>query len=546
MEPLTSAAEDVYVRDFGAAVNDRADQAEAIRSAIRHAIANRCTKVIFDAGTYTLTSSVSNTAHADHGWSENHLFISGYDGLTLEGQVDEDGNPATVLEGRNDGKNQAYLPSILWISGCGSFTLKNMKFTRSMPYSSAGIVTEKGERHIIVDVFESNPLVDGMACYCANRFDLSAGALLGESVTYGEGAGASWRRIGGGSDRRMRLDSSAVAAQVSVGEGLSWHFGSLTDFQLQFEHCSHLTIENIHTVSANGFAMQTECCSGVTATRVVFKPEGNLLFTAPRDAWKIYKCSGDFAIREMVVEGVRMDGQNMHSTFLTLVRIVDERTVLLQAKWNYAPLKDRTDVEFWNGTDTARRTIRSWRHEGYMEGANVYSVTFEEKLPEPLSQETLAVPMCWSLSSYVMDGGMFKNVAGCGHVVRYDNVKIRNVRYVNLMNQGIFIGCEHTGFHEAGHPRNVEIGQCIFENCGGTPRMGASGAIGINAEGLEGLYMEGITIEDCLFRNLKLAVDISDAKLVTMRGNRFEAVQERCRVDAHTTSQLNLEDEMIE
>ncbi len=44
-----------------------------------------------------------------------------------------------------------------------------------------------------------------------------------------------------------------------------------------------------------------------------FKPEE--YFTAPRDAFKLHKCSGKIRISHMYVEGVRMDGQNMHSNF---------------------------------------------------------------------------------------------------------------------------------------------------------------------------------------------------------------------------------------
>ncbi|MBW7458929.1 hypothetical protein K0U00_33265, partial [Paenibacillus sepulcri] len=287
----------------------------------------------------------------------------------------------------------------------------------------------------------------------------------------------------------------------------------------------------------------TECCSDVKAARVVFKPEGSLLFTAPRDAWKIYKCSGDFTITDMHVEGVRMDGQNMHSTFLVLKRVIGRRTAVFHAKWNYAPLKRHTGFEFWIGTDTARRTVDTWRHDGYRNGVNVYTVSFTDDLPDNVSVGTNAVPQCWSLSSYSLDGGQFRNVAGCGHVVRYDNVRISSVTYANLMNQAIFIGCEYPGFHEAGHPKNVHIRGCSFDNCGYTPRMGAVGAIGINADGFDGPYMDGIVIEDCLFRHLDTGTDISDAKRVTLRRNRYEDVRTRYRLDDNTTSDLVFEDD---
>lgn len=58
-----------------------------------------------------------------------------------------------------------------------------------------------------------------------------------------------------------------------------------------------------------------------------FKPEGNQYFTAPRDAFKLHKCSGNIAVHNMYIEGVRMDGQNMHSNYLFPLEFISNDTV---------------------------------------------------------------------------------------------------------------------------------------------------------------------------------------------------------------------------
>ncbi|MDF2653294.1 MAG: hypothetical protein K0Q73_9099 [Paenibacillus sp.] len=532
----------VFARDFGAVPDDPGDQAEALRRAIAFAAANGKSSVLLEPGTYYLHSFVIDEEAERQDWSRRHLWLRDIHGLMIEGAVDQDGSPASLLVGCHKGENEAYLPAILWAERCENLQLRNLKFSREPAYSSSGVVVDKGDDFLVVEVFESNPYIDGMACYCANRFDLQAGALVGESVTYGKGAGVNWRRIEGGEGRRLRLDSSEVASQVSIGEGLSWHFGANTEFQLQFKECHHLRLDNLHTVSSNGFAMHTECCNGVKASRVRFQPEGKLLFTAPRDAWKIYKCEGDFEIEHMYVEGVRMDGQNMHSTFLLVDKVIDRHNLRLWAKWSYAPLRTNSRLTFYNGNEPMQNKIRSWRPDGQGKGGHYYLIECEDSVNLSLNKNSHIVPSCWELNSYTIKHSVFRNIAGCGHIIKYSKVLIEDVVYQNLMNVGILIGAEWTEFYEGGHPKGVTVRRCSFDNCGYTPRCGVTGGIGIRSEGLEGIYNEDIVIDECTFHHASVGVDIHQAEGVRLVCNRFHNVEQPYRIDPHTTREIVIEE----
>lgn len=534
----------VHAKDFGAMPDDPADQAEALRRAIAFAVANCKSRVLLEPGNYYLHSFVIDEKAERKEWARRHLWLRDIDGLTLEGAVDRDGNPVSVLIGCHGGENEVYLPSILWAERCGGLQLRNLKFSREPAYSSAGIIVDKGDNYLEVEVFEGNPCIDGMACYCANRFDLQAGALVGESVTYGQGAGVNWRSVGGVEGRRLRLNSAAVASQVTVGEGLSWHFGANTEFQLQFKECRNLRLDNLHTVSANGFAMQTECCNGVKASRVRFQPEGKMLFTAPRDAWKIYKCEGDFEIERMVVEGVRMDGQNMHSTFLLVDKVIDHRRLRLWAKWSYAPLRAGAAITFYSGDERFPGIIRDWSADGLGDGGHYYLVELEDPLDLPQLKDAHAVPACWELDSYTIRQSEFRNIAGCGHIVKYSQVTIEDVTYRNLMNAGIWIGAEWSEFYEGGHPREITIRRCSFDNCGYTSRGGISGGIGIRTEGLNGIFNRDIVIEECEFQRVPVGVDVHQAEGVRLLRNRFHnKVDYHYMINENSTRRIVIEKE---
>ena len=68
----------------------------------------------------------------------------------------------------------------------------------------------------------------------------------------------------------------------------------------------------------------------------MIKPEGNQFFTGPRDGWKIYRCTGDVRIENCVTEGVRMDGQNVHSNFLIAEKIISDKEILAVCSYFYA------------------------------------------------------------------------------------------------------------------------------------------------------------------------------------------------------------------
>jgi hypothetical protein len=517
----------IYVKDF-TRPSER-DNAEGIRQAIRTALEVEAERIVFEPGRYLLASietvqtegMVHDAGSGNQESKECHIPISGSKRLTLQGAAGEDGDPATVLVGYNDGNNHSYLPAILWCENCDNLTLRNLAFTREPAFASAGIITDLTETSITVEVFEGNPCHDGMGTYCMNRLDPVTGALIGESVTYGGGAEADWKQIG---ERMLWLNSEKVASKVRLGEHLSWHQGAQTDFQTYFARCDNLELINIRVKNANGFAMLAESCRHIRADQVVFKPDGNRLFTAPRDAWKLFKCSGSIVINRMYVEGVRMDGQNMQSNWLFFKQKLSSREALFFGKYTFASLLPGTNIEFYDGEHMEKKVIASWTHEEKLEGGHLYRIRLEQDIPEFASEGSLCAADCWEADSYMCSDSEFVNIAGAGHLVRYDNATIKNCTYRNTMNSGILLGAELPTHAEGGHATNIHIEDCVFDHCGFYPRYGAEGCIGIKSAGFSGKYNKHITITGNLFKNSAIGIHAIDADEVKVSHNRFEGV----------------------
>lgn len=536
----------VLVRDYTSPGDT--DSAAGIRRAILEAQRTGARTIVFEAGRYLLRSSANHRTEGivhDAGsqgvepQKDTHLLVYNLGDLTLRGAVNERGEPSTVLVGWNDRQRHGFLPSILWCENSPRLTLSNLAFTREPAFSSAGLIVDHDARSLTVELLPGCAAWEGMGLYCANRFDANGENLLGESVTYGNGADALWEAAGA---NRFTLRSPSVAAKVHSGELLSWHQGAKTDFQVYLGHCDDLRLENLRTFNSNGFCFVSESCRNITARRVAFRPDEGQLFTGPRDAWKLFKCGGTLDIDALSVEGVRMDGQNMHSNWLWFHRQLSAREAIFYAKYTYAPILSGSLLEFYDGTARQLRTVSEAQSEGKFEHGHLYRVKFDQTLPETAAVGTLCAARCWEADSYLCRNSSFLNIAGTGHLSRYDNLVLLNNTYRNTMNPGILLGAEMPTHAEGGHTTNVLIKGCHFDTCGFFPRYGTVGCIGVHSAGFDAPLNEDILITDNDFSHSECAVHLMTARNVVIWKNRYHGIKQRLRVDESSTEAIHFLD----
>ncbi len=527
----------VYVKDYVTLPCE--DAAEGIGKAIAEAKRTDADVLQFEEGIYPLktffshdTDQTAHDAEAEYSATKDvHILLYGLKNIVISGKCDENNNPLTVLEGVNDLKLHSIMPSVLWVDSGENITVQNLKFKRNPEFASSGQIVKVDKDTVIVEVFEGNPCYDNMGTYCMNRFT-TTGELSGESLSYGGGLENNFRLIG---ERTLALSDVGVASKVKKGDIVTFHQGAKTDFQCFFGNVNNLILKNLHTANSNGFAHLAFNIHDLTMENVKFKPEGNQYFTAPRDAFKLHKCSGSIRVNEMYIEGVRMDGQNMHSNYLFPVEIVSENIVKFFTRYSYLPLVDGSNMEFYSDQDVKVVGIKSWICEGSAEKdgfyGHIYTVIFDGVLPSWLRNDTLCLAQCWEPDLYECKNSRFVNIAGAGHLSRIDHMRISNCSYKNLMNSGILLGAEFPNHTEGGHATDIHITDCVFDNCGETARYGAYGCIGIKSDGLPGKNNRDIHIERCVFRNSKTGIDIHDADDVYIRNCVFDNIDKEICTD---------------
>lgn len=529
------------------------DATQAIAEAIQYAATHQIETILFEPKTYFLrgktTIKTRSIAHDDGcGLLETkdcHLVLKNLKNLTLKGALDERGEILTVLSGDNPQLTQARLPSIIWAENCAHLTLENMAFTRSPECAAAGIVETVDGTTVTVRTFPGVSCFDGMGAYCMNKFELETRSLRTASITYGFGIEDRWQSLGGG---LFAIRNAEIARAVRPGDGLSWHQAGLTDFLLFFGNCRDLSFKNVRVYNTNSFAILTERCRDIKADGLVLKPKAHQFFTGPRDGWKIYRCTGRILLNNCHIEGVRMDGQNVHSNFMVCREILGANSALFSCK--YAPLDLEADTffQFYRGAETYLLRVADWSFAGSyqeesrdekMEGAakavtgtvnnyTLYRLVFTEKIPAFVREGTLGMPTCWEPEAYHCANSTFLNIAGAGHLLRCGRAVIENCTYRNIMNAGILVGAELSTHCEGGHAAGVRISNCSFENCGFKPRYGKHGigCIASKAQGFTEAVNKDLVIENCAFANSARAIELCNVQNVSIRNCQYHEIGE--------------------
>ena len=157
-----------------------------------------------------------------------------------------EGKPATWLVKHNPQKNNILLPAHARFDHCNDLSISGFVFDNTPQYASAGTVVEKGDGYVIVEVYEGLPAVDGMGCYTANIWDTATRNLKQvASLTFSEDVAKEnlyWQLSQKNGHNYMRMNSPRFARSLQAGDGLSWHFGAPTMFQLALNFCNDLTL----------------------------------------------------------------------------------------------------------------------------------------------------------------------------------------------------------------------------------------------------------------------------------------------------------------
>ncbi|MDY0290583.1 MAG: right-handed parallel beta-helix repeat-containing protein [Sphaerochaeta sp.] len=557
---------DIFVDDF---VTERSDAAVGIRQAVRYALSLPEPSVLmFSAGSYSCVSSLthpnSSIAHDDGCGKveekECHILVSGGNHLTLRGSTNADGTPSTLLVGLNNGEVQTLMPSLIWTEGCSDLTLENLAFTRKPETSFAAEVHAIHGNEIVLDVDGTGQLPSHLPLYCMNVLDPGDRGLKKPSLTVGFGLDLRMVR---GKDGFYRFTSQEIANNIVEGELLSWHQAGITDFLLFFGGCKNLVLSNLRIYNSNGSAMLTENCRNIKATGVVIQPSNNKHFAASRDGWKIYRCTGDVILESCHIEGVRMDGQNVHSNYLIVEQRIDDHTLVCKAPYVQLALSDGSQIEFSDGRQVFLTPIlsselyaSSWNVPnistddsasavvGKPNRENRYLIHFAEPLPTFIAPSVLARAMCWEVSSYTCRNTIFRNIAGAGNLVRCSNVLLEGNLYENIMNAGILLGSELSTHIECSNVTNVVIRGNIFRNNGFKPRYGKHGkaCIAIRSQGFYTACNGNILIENNKFFSSQCAIELHNVQQVTVRGNEYTEIVQKVFVDAFSTNSIEIEE----
>ncbi|MGA0845434.1 MAG: right-handed parallel beta-helix repeat-containing protein [Luteolibacter sp.] len=542
----------IKVSDFGAIPNDGICDAKAIRAAV-DSVADRSGVILrFDDGVYNLTeASVVNRGGRlamIHLWELNDWKV--------EGAIDSEGNPATVLEMNLQLRNEITGARHLDIRDCNRFEVRNLVIDQNPRMATAARITEvnRSSGLVRIEILEGMPHFDGMASFSANNWDLATKRLIhGPAVTIGTDASqfGTWSAVPG-SRGSYTIQSTAIANRVSVGEGLSFHFNIVIaqGRSIDAYRCTDLVFENVFVYNALGMVMGAGDNRNMTFRRFHVKPEGNSLAVGPRDGIHISRCNGRLLMEDVDVKGVRWDPIVSYMNPASVAQREGEKVIRLdpldaKAAKVLAALKIGSTLHFWSGADPTARVV-----SGIADGR----VEFTEVLDPSVGTGSIVTPGEWHWDEAVIRRSTIESNYGTAIVFESDNLLVENCVFRNNSYSNIALG--PTSTNAGMFTRNIVIRNNLFEDSTWEPKYTGSyleqhrGTITLfNKSPLFStqVYHHNIRIEDNLFRDLSganspSAIDIKLAKNVTVSNNRYVNVANSNRVDGSTTSGIRLDD----
>jgi hypothetical protein len=529
---IVNAQDIVHVRNYNAIPGDTLDDAAGIQAALNYAKAHDIKRVEFAAGTYLLNVISNKSLNAYFG-------LENFTGLQLAGTM-KNGLPVTWLVKHNPQLNQAILPSHARFDNCDSLLISGFVFDNTPQYATAGTVVEKGAGYVSVEIYNGLPAVDGMACYTANIWDTATKNLkqlpsLSFSVDVAK-ENLYWQHSTVGGKHYMRMNNTRFASSLKKGDGLSWHFGAPTMFQLAIYSCDNLELNDLLTVNIAGWGIMTSGCNNIKSKRVRFVANGKQLAVGPRDAWKIHHCNGDVVVDSMEVNGVRWDGQNVHSPFFIVKEKLTNNTFRVYKRFGNTTSFINDTIRFWHDSIQEKRLVTDWQFVQQADDGIYGVVSIRGRIPAFVTDGTLATMDALDIDHYTLKNSTFRNIAGCASVIKTSKGLISNCSFDHIMYPAIVFGVETA---EATFPQDILVDSCSFNASGWVARSGTKGLVGIGSGAYKRIKGTGsISFNNCTFSNAEVGIDASYLKKVEVKNSVFTNVQKPYKFREGTITEI--------
>lgn len=525
---------EIKAESYGILPDTGEDCAEKLREIISVAKGCAPAKIVLKAGTYILESVTDSVL----------LPIYDCDGLTICGEADESGAPATFIKMRLELQNDAPGHGFVLIRDSKNIMLENLIFDYENRFSSAGEVVAVDTDNDIVtaEVFEGQSHFDGMKCYSANSWNLKTRELNHiEALTIGVDQSVfshTWQKVPSESGRRYEIQGMGIAKNVSVGDGMSWHF-NVVGHDVMGEGATaavgrpHTIVafdsENIQLENIRIYSCMCACAifagnRDITMKNVRVEPEGTALAVTPRDfAWFV-GTSGKLLVENTYVKGVRWDPFNVHAAFYPIEKISsDRRTVEVAMPDNFQKFCKLGDkVTFWLPSGEKDAVLSSIDKT---EGG--YAMSFSEPIDSEVTVGKYITPAWMTLDEAIFRNVTIEGNCGTGLLYQDTNLLVENCTFRNNTYDDIALGPIDP--NEGCFARNIIIRNSLFESSTWVNKFHThDGAIAI-VNGFLPMrhepYNTKITITGNTIRNHKVGISARSARGVTITDNRMENVE---------------------
>lgn len=305
---------------------------------------------------------------------------------------------------------------------------------------------------------------------------------------------------------------------------------------IHFYCCDNVEVKNVTINSGCGMGVIAHKCGNLNFNKFRDIPSENRPMSTNTDATHFISCNGKISFKDCEFEGMGDDAVNVHGFYITIKKILDNRTVSAEIEATVqdgiTDIPDNGDkVEFISRDTLLPFATGEIEWVKAIEDSKIMEIGFKEELPIDLNLGSV-IGNTSKIAELTVENCFVRNIRGRAMLIQTRKALIKNNIFEGCTGQGVHIDTA-TGWWESIGTRDIEISNNKFIDCGyGITKY--CDAVGIVVEveaekNVVGVH-KNIVIKDNYIEGKNVGIALSCTDGLELSGNLFKGCSSEYKI----------------
>jgi len=512
----SSTVEVLYLKDYGAIVNDGVDDVRAIKKALAACRAQGAKKLVFENGQYDFYPTFAGERYCfisnnDEGLKRIAFDLKDIDHLTIDGQ-----GALLMFHG---------FISPFVLEDANHIEIENLSVDYSRTFHSEAIILDYDAEGMDVEILEDFPfsVSKGTLLFTDGEKQIGELTTVSKGVTFGSSHileydtekretaymvkdfyfgninGFPAKKLGG---RKVRLRVPGLTGTIGntmvFGPNHREHPGFVVS------DSKNISFKNIILHHAGGMGILGQRSHNITVDSCKVTPSNGRMVSVTADATHFVNCTGKIALTNNLFENQKDDATNIHGIYVQVIEKSAEDKVVVQLKHRqqngFDFLKEGMKIELVRAKSMLTYDTATVKHVNRI-NKEITEVTFNNKLPANLVIGD-AIAEIRDYPEILISNNIIRNNRARGMLLNCRGKTVVENNTFHSPGAAILFEGDSFFWFEQGGVRDCVIRNNVFENC--LYGVWGKAIIDVKAGILEdkntSRYNRNILIEDNIFK----------------------------------------------